>query len=100
MNVIMGNGSSDSGGGSGGGGSWGQSSSNQSWGQSTPSGWSQTNAGQAGACNNAQSRADASCATAGSSDLSGRNGAGMDMVNQGLQCSRDQANADKVCRRQ
>ena len=100
IDTIMGQGGSSGVGGSDNGGGWGQSSSS-GWGQTPASGqsWGQTNASQAAACNSAQDRADASCGACGSSDLSGRNGAGMDMVNQGQQCLRDQANADNVCGR-
>lgn len=90
IHTTMGQGASDGGGSGNSNGSWGQTSASQSWGQ--------TNAARAAACNNAQARADASCGTSGNSDLSGMS-AGFDMVNQGMQCKKDQANADEVCGR-
>lgn len=88
-----------SGGYSGGGdGSWGQTPANPSWGQTSASSY---NAKQEAACREAQMKADAKCLNVGDSPLSGtvNNGyaAGMDMINQGIACSRAQAEADRIC---
>ena len=82
----MGNGGSGDGGGGGGGGG------------GNNGGGSQNNGGGGGGgkCESAQSHADAACANAGQSDLSGSN-AGGDMVSQGMACSAAQDAANQAC---